>query len=147
MDSFNAYSHRPDVSSTACLIEQDLAALINLLVCLQVAYIDTEGTFRPERIKAIAARYGLDGEAVLENVSPPSLHAHELNLLLPGLKDEELPNTFLLTTCGFHMQVLPPTGCLPTIMACCFPCCTSSTCCSLAVACHELTLALWCLQR
>jgi meiotic recombination protein DMC1 len=31
-------------------------------------YIDTEGTFRPERIKEIAARYGLDGDAVLGNI-------------------------------------------------------------------------------
>lgn len=32
-------------------------------------YIDTEGTFRPSRLVAIAARYGLDGDAVLDNVS------------------------------------------------------------------------------
>lgn len=35
----------------------------------KVAYIDTEGTFRPERIKQIAERYGLDPEACLENIS------------------------------------------------------------------------------
>ncbi|AAS54591.1 AGR101Cp [Eremothecium gossypii ATCC 10895] len=35
----------------------------------KVAYIDTEGTFRPERIKQIAARYDLDPDACLENVS------------------------------------------------------------------------------
>ncbi|CEP63282.1 recombinase DMC1 LALA0_S07e06590g [Lachancea lanzarotensis] len=35
----------------------------------KVAYIDTEGTFRPERIKQIAERYELDPEACLENVS------------------------------------------------------------------------------
>ena len=35
---------------------------------LQVAYIDTEGTFRPERIRPIAERYGLDVEAVMDNV-------------------------------------------------------------------------------
>jgi DNA repair protein RAD51 len=32
-------------------------------------YIDTEGTFRPERLLATAARYGLDGDAALENVA------------------------------------------------------------------------------
>jgi len=32
-------------------------------------YIDTEGTFRPERLKDIAQRYGLNPEEVLENVS------------------------------------------------------------------------------
>lgn len=34
----------------------------------QVAYIDTEGTFRPERIRPIAERFELDAEAVLDNV-------------------------------------------------------------------------------
>lgn len=34
----------------------------------KVAYVDTEGTFRPERIRQIAARFELDPDAVLENV-------------------------------------------------------------------------------
>ncbi|CAG8474680.1 6118_t:CDS:10 [Ambispora gerdemannii] len=34
----------------------------------KVAFIDTEGTFRPERIKSIAARFGIDQQAALENV-------------------------------------------------------------------------------
>jgi DNA repair protein RAD51 len=32
-------------------------------------YIDTEGTFRPQRLLAIAERYGLNGEEVLDNVA------------------------------------------------------------------------------
>ena len=32
-------------------------------------YIDTEGTFRPERLIAVAQRYGLDEEEVLNNVA------------------------------------------------------------------------------
>ena len=32
-------------------------------------YIDTEGTFRPERLLAVAARFGVDGEQVLDNVT------------------------------------------------------------------------------
>jgi DNA repair protein RAD51 len=32
-------------------------------------YIDTEGTFRPERLLAVASRYGMDGGAVLDNVA------------------------------------------------------------------------------
>ena len=40
----------------------------------QVAYIDTEGTFRPERIRPIAERFGLDPTAVLENVGSPRCH-------------------------------------------------------------------------
>ena len=34
----------------------------------KVCYIDTENTFRPERIKAIAERFGLDPGDVLENI-------------------------------------------------------------------------------
>ncbi|KAJ4485888.1 RecA protein [Lentinula aciculospora] len=34
----------------------------------KVAYIDTEGTFRPDRIKAIADRFGVDGSMALENI-------------------------------------------------------------------------------
>jgi RecA/RadA recombinase len=36
---------------------------------VQVAFVDTEGTFRPERIAAIAERFQLDQKAVLDNVS------------------------------------------------------------------------------
>jgi DNA repair protein RAD51 len=32
-------------------------------------YIDTEGTFRPERLLAVAERYGLNGSDVLDNVA------------------------------------------------------------------------------
>lgn len=35
----------------------------------RVAWIDTEGTFRPERIREIAEARGLDGNAVLENIA------------------------------------------------------------------------------
>ncbi|EDK45344.1 meiotic recombination protein DMC1 [Lodderomyces elongisporus NRRL YB-4239] len=35
----------------------------------RVAYIDTEGTFRPERIRAIANRFGVDPDNCLENIS------------------------------------------------------------------------------
>lgn len=34
----------------------------------KVAYIDTEGTFRPDRIRAIAERFSVDPEAALENI-------------------------------------------------------------------------------
>jgi meiotic recombination protein DMC1 len=33
-----------------------------------VLYIDTENTFRPERIKQIANKFGLDPEQVLNNI-------------------------------------------------------------------------------
>ena len=34
----------------------------------KVVYIDTENTFRPDRLRPIAQRFNLDEEAVLENV-------------------------------------------------------------------------------
>jgi meiotic recombination protein DMC1 len=36
---------------------------------MQVAYIDTDGSFRPDRIINIAERFNLDTRSVLENVS------------------------------------------------------------------------------
>ncbi|KAJ9529635.1 hypothetical protein QJQ45_014400 [Haematococcus lacustris] len=43
----------------------------------QVAFVDTEGTFRPERITAIAERYQLDPTAVLDNIIVARAHNHE----------------------------------------------------------------------
>lgn len=37
-------------------------------VTIEVAYIDTEGTFRPDRIRAIAERFGVNGDMALENI-------------------------------------------------------------------------------
>ncbi|KZT41421.1 meiotic recombinase Dmc1 [Sistotremastrum suecicum HHB10207 ss-3] len=34
----------------------------------KVAYIDTEGTFRPDRIRSIAERFGVNGDTALENI-------------------------------------------------------------------------------
>jgi len=47
-------------------------------------YIDTEGTFRPERLVAIAKRYGLKEEEVLDNVSYARAHNsdHQTKLLI-----------------------------------------------------------------
>ncbi|CEL92076.1 unnamed protein product [Vitrella brassicaformis CCMP3155] len=42
----------------------------------RVAWIDSEGTFRPERITKIAERFGLDAEQVLENIA----HARAYNV-------------------------------------------------------------------
>jgi len=46
-------------------------------------YIDTEGTFRPERCRAIAERYGLDPDDVLENIACARAYNtdHQLSLL------------------------------------------------------------------
>lgn len=47
-------------------------------------YIDTEGTFRPERCLAIAERYGLSGENVLDNIAVARAYNsdHQSKLLL-----------------------------------------------------------------
>ncbi|KAF3273971.1 Meiotic recombination protein dmc1 [Orbilia oligospora] len=41
----------------------------------KAAYVDTEGTFRPDRIRAISERFGVDGDACLENI----LYARAVN--------------------------------------------------------------------
>jgi len=46
-------------------------------------YIDTEGTFRPQRLVAIAERYGLNGDDVLDNVAYARAYNsdHQMQLL------------------------------------------------------------------
>eukprot|EP00898_Chlorokybus_atmophyticus_P000221 jgi/Chlat1/119/Chrsp1S00220 len=50
----------------------------------KVAYIDTEGTFRPDRIIPIAERYSLDANAVLDNIvyARAYTHEHQQDLLM-----------------------------------------------------------------
>ena len=51
-----------------------------------MAVIDTEGAFRPERVRCVAARYGLDGDAVLDNILSARAHTFEqMDDLLVGL--------------------------------------------------------------
>jgi len=49
-----------------------------------VAFIDTEGTFRPERIGPIAERYGLDKDATLDNIiyARAFTHEHQMELII-----------------------------------------------------------------
>ncbi len=49
-------------------------------------YIDTEGTFRPERLLAVAERYGLNGSDVLDNVAYARAYNtdHQSQLLIQG---------------------------------------------------------------
>lgn len=47
----------------------ELLQLYTSLTILLSAFIDTEGTFRPERIVAIANRFGVDSETALQNIS------------------------------------------------------------------------------
>ena len=55
------------LSRQACPASQ--TSMLSKQEDVQVAYIDTEGTFRPERIRPIAERFQLDPDAVLDNVS------------------------------------------------------------------------------
>jgi meiotic recombination protein DMC1 len=43
----------------------------------KVIYLDTEGNFRPERIEAIAERFGLDAEQTLDNIIICRVYSHE----------------------------------------------------------------------
>lgn len=43
-------------------------------------YIDTEGTFRPERITDIAQRFGLDASEVLENIIYARVYTHDTQM-------------------------------------------------------------------
>lgn len=56
-------------------------------------YIDTENTFRPERLRAIAQRYGLDPDVVLENVACAraynSDHQNELLIQASAMMSEQ----------------------------------------------------------
>ncbi|KAL6056418.1 Meiotic recombination protein DMC1 B [Balamuthia mandrillaris] len=49
----------------------------------KVAYIDTEGTFRPDRIGPIAERFGLDPNAALDNIvfARAFTHEHQTELI------------------------------------------------------------------
>lgn len=42
-----------------------------------VIYIDTEGTFRPERLEPICARFGLDYEETLNNIKYCRVYTHD----------------------------------------------------------------------
>ncbi|KAJ1649774.1 Meiotic recombination protein dmc1, partial [Dispira simplex] len=63
--------YNPDVDILAehGINAADIQKLKSAGICtIKAAYIDTEGTFRPERIRAIAIRYELDPELVLDNL-------------------------------------------------------------------------------
>lgn len=62
-------------------------------------YVDTEGTFRPERIRPIAERFGLDSTAILDNilVARAYTHEHQSHLLsLVAAKMAEEPFSLLV---------------------------------------------------
>lgn len=65
----------------------------------KAVYVDTEGTFRPERIRPIAERFGLDCAAILDNilVARAYTHEHQAHLLsLVAAKMAEEPFSLLV---------------------------------------------------
>lgn len=72
----------------------------------KVAYIDTEGTFRPDRIKSIAERYDVDPQECLENIS----YVRALNSEHQMELSEQLGNQF---SDGFYRLLI-----VDSIMSC-----------------------------
>ncbi|KAE8452729.1 hypothetical protein EG329_013001 [Mollisiaceae sp. DMI_Dod_QoI] len=65
----------------------------------KVAYIDTEGTFRPERIQEIAERFGVDPDQACENISYARAQNSEAGMqmeLLEGLAANFATNEYRL---------------------------------------------------
>ncbi|CAE6441418.1 unnamed protein product [Rhizoctonia solani] len=65
----------------------------------KVTYIDTEGTFRPDRIRAIADRFGVDPEQTLENITYARAYnsEHQMELIQEaGMRFAEEKNFRLL---------------------------------------------------
>lgn len=60
----------------------------------KVAYIDTEGTFRPDRIRSIAERFGVNGDMALENI----LYGEQSQLLTV------LRSTFVFAARAFNSE-------------------------------------------
>ncbi|CAG9463845.1 unnamed protein product [Pedinophyceae sp. YPF-701] len=65
--------------AVACQLPSDMGGAAG-----KCAFIDTEGTFRPEQIVAIAERFGLDGAAVLDNIAVARAFTseHQLDLIV-----------------------------------------------------------------
>lgn len=63
----------------------------------KVIYIDTEGTFRPDRIVNIAERFGVEPTAVLDNITYARAHTHEHQMdLLTGAAARMIDEHFAL---------------------------------------------------
>lgn len=63
----------------------------------KVAYIDTEGTFRPERIQEIAERFGVDPDQACENIAYARAQNSEMQTeLLEGLAANFATNEYRL---------------------------------------------------
>jgi hypothetical protein len=70
-------------------------------------YIDTEGTFRPARLQAIAERFGLDPVVALENVAYARAHNSEHQMELLKVAAASWPK--IATPCWWS---IPPRPCI-----------------------------------
>lgn len=75
----------------------------------KVIYIDTEGTFRPDRIVSIAERFGVDATAVLDNIvyarAYTSEHQHELLKLAAAKMMEDHFALIIIDSCTALFRV------------------------------------------
>ena len=63
----------------------------------KVIFIDTEGTFRPERVQTIAHRFGVDPSAVLENILCARAYTSEHQAeLLTGVAAKMVCDCFII---------------------------------------------------
>lgn len=85
-------------------------------------YIDTEGTFRPVRLLAVAERYGLNGEEVLDNVAyARAYNADHQNALLTSasaLMSESRCASFIQKSMYAHMLMRACRFCLLIVDSC-----------------------------
>lgn len=58
----------PDMGGASGKVSRRVQRVSGLANAAKVAYIDTEGTFRPDRIRSIADRFGVNGDMALENI-------------------------------------------------------------------------------
>eukprot|EP01130_Rhizamoeba_saxonica_P012705 TRINITY_DN5390_c0_g1_i4.p1 TRINITY_DN5390_c0_g1~~TRINITY_DN5390_c0_g1_i4.p1 ORF type:complete len:233 (+),score=45.85 TRINITY_DN5390_c0_g1_i4:102-701(+) len=73
----------------------------------RVIYIDTEGTFRPERVVPIAERFGLDPVAVLDNITYARAFTHEhQDNLISALSGRMVEMKYSLIVCLVKFLVL-----------------------------------------
>lgn len=67
------------ISSTSHFLSILFSRTAHSFFCLSgaVLYIDTEGTFRPERIVPICERFGVNSDEVLDNITYARAYTHE----------------------------------------------------------------------
>ena len=82
-------------------------------------YIDTEGTFRPVRLLAVAERYGLNGEEVLDNVAyARAYNADHQNALLTSASALMSESRYACNICALNDTNVQRRFCLLIVDSC-----------------------------